>query len=540
MTTMKPNKFNCKSGPSRPLVLTIAASDSAGLAGIAVDIKTQNAFDVHSLTVITANTAQNNSTVISINPVDDKVFEDQLQAIKHFKFSLVKVGLVANLSQAKIIANFVQDNQLTMVLDPVFSATSRSIFLHPSKLSDYLKIMLPISTLLTPNQKEASQLTGLSVGNPSEVELAASKLVQLGAKHVLIKGGTDDSETSNLIASSRNKTCNDFYRSQSQQFWLFQETIETVNTRGTGCAFSSSATAAMAIGYSVEDAVVIAKMAVNQGLRNSYPISNEKGTNKIKEFPKSLSDLPLLAQRQPKAVTKSSCLQGSFPKIKFASLNSAILEKTKRSHSKSYSPPPLGLYPVVDSADWIERLSETGITTIQLRIKQAPSDYIEEQVKLAVSIAQKSRIRLFINDYWQLAIKYNAYGVHLGQEDLSTANLLAIHSAGLRLGISTHCHYEVARALFFNPSYIACGPIYPTTSKQMPWRPHGLTGLNYWLDILDCPVVAIGGINQSRFKKIAQTNVNGIAMISAITLAKNPEQVCSDFMQQFEQCQTIG
>ncbi len=126
-------------------------------------------------------------------------------------------------------------------------------------------------------------------------------------------------------------------------------------------------------------------------------------------------------------------------------------------------------------------------------------------------------------------MELGAYGVHLGQEDLDEADIEAIRDAGLRLGISSHCHYEVARAHSFNPSYIACGPIYHTTTKDMPWTPQGLAGLSYWQDMLDYPLVAIGGINRERMPSVAVTGVSGVAMITAITLADDPEQTCREF-----------
>lgn len=110
------------------------------------------------------------------------------------------------------------------------------------------------------------------------------------------------------------------------------------------------------------------------------------------------------------------------------------------------TPHKLGLYPVVDSVEWIARLLEAGVTTIQLRIKDLPDEQVEEDIAAAIALGRRYQARLFINDYWRLAIKHGAYGVHLGQEDLDTTDLAAIHRAGLRLGVSTHDDAELARA----------------------------------------------------------------------------------------------
>ena len=140
-------------------------------------------------------------------------------------------------------------------------------------------------------------------------------------------------------------------------------------------------------------------------------------------------------------------------------------------------PARLGLYAVVDSVEWIERLLTAGVRTLQLRIKDRPAEEVEPAIQQAIALGHAYQARLFINDYWQLAIKHHAYGVHLGQEDLDVADLEAIRHAGLRLGLSTHDDREIDRALAFQPSYIALGHIFPTQTKAMPSAPQGLEQL---------------------------------------------------------------
>ena len=113
---------------------------------------------------------------------------------------------------------------------------------------------------------------------------------------------------------------------------------------------------------------------------------------------------------------------------------------------------------------------------------------------------------------------------------MDEANVQSLHDAGLRLGLSTHCHYEVARAHAYHPSYIACGPVYHTNTKVMPWIPHDLAGLAYWRRVLAYPLVAIGGINQERIIPVAEQGVDSVAMITAITEADNPEQTTREFV----------
>ena len=180
----------------------------------------------------------------------------------------------------------------------------------------------------------------------------------------------------------------------------------------------------------------------------------------------------------------------------------------------------LGLYPVVDSVDWIARLLDAGVRTLQLRIKDLRDDEVEDDVIRAIALGKRYGARLFINDYWRLAIKHAAYGVHLGQEDLETTDLAAIRKAGLRLGVSTHDNMEIDVALAAKPSYIALGHVFPTQTKQMPSAPQGLTQLaEHVARLSDYPTVAIGGISIARAPGVLATGVGSIAVVSAITQA---------------------
>lgn len=191
----------------------------------------------------------------------------------------------------------------------------------------------------------------------------------------------------------------------------------------------------------------------------------------------------------------------------------------------------LGLYPVVDSVEWIARLLDAGVRTLQLRIKDKRDEEVEADVIAAIALARRYNARLFINDYWRLAIKHQAYGVHLGQEDLATTDLTAIRQAGLRLGLSTHDDMEIDVALAARPSYIALGHVFPTQTKQMPSAPQGLATLTRHVARLgDYPTVAIGGISLARAPEVLATGVGSIAVVSAITQADEWQQATRQLM----------
>lgn len=188
----------------------------------------------------------------------------------------------------------------------------------------------------------------------------------------------------------------------------------------------------------------------------------------------------------------------------------------------------IGFYPVVPTAAWVQRLLGWGVRTIQLRAKAADHSVqdLEREVRAAVEAGRAvPGAQVFINDHWQLALDAGAYGVHLGQEDLDTADLNALRRAGLRLGLSTHTPAELARAHAVQPSYLAIGPIYPTTLKKMPYEPVGLERLKAWMpQAAPYPVVAIGGISLQRLPGVVACGVNGVAVVSAVTLAMDPQQ----------------
>jgi thiamine-phosphate pyrophosphorylase len=203
-------------------------------------------------------------------------------------------------------------------------------------------------------------------------------------------------------------------------------------------------------------------------------------------------------------------------------------------YQPNFPPVPfhLGLYPVVDSVAWIERLLAAGVKTLQLRIKDKQDDEIEADVVAAIALGRRYDARLFINDYWRLAIKHQAYGVHLGQEDLETTELEAIRAAGLRLGVSTHDDMEIDVALAARPSYIALGHVFPTQTKQMPSAPQGLEQLARHIDRLgDYPTVAIGGISLERAPAVLATGVGSIAVVSAITQADDWQAATTQLLQ---------
>jgi hydroxymethylpyrimidine kinase/phosphomethylpyrimidine kinase/thiamine-phosphate diphosphorylase len=483
---------------NRPVALTIAGSDSAGMAGIAMDVRVLTALGVHGAVAITANTAQDGGGVAAINPVSADALDGQLAAARRLQPRVIKTGLLVDAAQIARVAAFCVQTGLPLVCDPVLRSSGGAPLTADDCATALREHLLPHCTLLTPNLPEAEALTGIAVRSAEDVMAAARALRRLGAGAVLIKGGHRDGTQSR-----------DYFLAEDRGFWLHSPRQTVANRRGTGCALASSIAAALALGHARADAVVIGKMAINQGLRQGYGCGDVEGPIHIDHFPDDQADLP--------ALTPGADHEGAA--TAFPDCNS----------------PRLGLYPIVDSADWVARLLPLGVSTLQLRLKERAGNELAREIRQAVELARRHGARLFINDHWELAMAAGAYGVHLGQEDLDSADIAALRKVGLRLGISTHCHYEAARAHALRPSYIACGPVYETTAKVMPWIPHGLDGLGYWRRVLSAyPLVAIGGISAARVPGVTAVGVDGVAMISGITQSPDPEATTRQLLELLE------
>ncbi len=497
---------------AKPMVWSIAGSDSGGGAGLQADLKALHAFGVHACTAVAALTAQNSMAVTQVMPVTAAHLDAQLAALaQDMPPHAIKTGLLGSADNVRVVCRWVdklraQGLPVPLVVDPVLGATTGTSFVDDALVQAYVQELLPRATLVTPNQAEAARL-GLGAG------LLLGQAHVPGQPSVVITGGD---------ASAAGGMARDWLCSPQGTGWLSLARVDTVHHHGTGCTFASTAAAALASGYCVADAVVLAKMATTHALRHAYAAGQGAGpVNPQADFAQHLGNLPAFriqrnvgsAQNGASAANNAKGQGPAFPAL----ANSA-----------------LGVYAVVDSAQWVRRVLAAGIRTVQLRIKDPQAPTLSAQIADAVAAARTTPgAQLFINDHWALALEHGAYGVHLGQEDLDQVDLAALRRAGLRLGLSTHSYWEVARAYALRPSYIACGPIFATQSKDMPWVPQGLDNLRYWASVLDVPVVGIAGIDATNMAAVAATGAASGAVITAITKAADPAAACRELMAEF-------
>ncbi|MEC8428766.1 MAG: hydroxymethylpyrimidine/phosphomethylpyrimidine kinase, partial [Pseudomonadota bacterium] len=254
---------------SKPVVLAIGGSDSAGLAGVQMDSRACEALGVHCATAITAVTAQNNQQLLAINPVSAEVLEQQIDAALALDPQVIKIGLLGSLEQVELLSRKLHELSLPVVFDPVIKTSSDADILDQELLTAIKSKLLPLCTVLTPNLPEAASIA--EVNNTSD---QAEAIRHLGVEWCIITGGHSD---------DRNAT--DFCAGPNGQFQLSHTKIDTPHLRGSGCAFASTLAATMALGYEIRDGLVIAKMALSHGIENARGVNAEMGAVAPKSFP---------------------------------------------------------------------------------------------------------------------------------------------------------------------------------------------------------------------------------------------------------------
>jgi thiamine-phosphate pyrophosphorylase len=194
---------------------------------------------------------------------------------------------------------------------------------------------------------------------------------------------------------------------------------------------------------------------------------------------------------------------------------------------------PDRFYPVVDSLDWVKRLTALGVGTIQLRAKDLNDAEALQIVSDALEITRGTPTKLVVNDYWRAAIVAGAEHLHLGQEDLADADLNEIRKAKLTLGVSTHDDAELDTALKANPDYVALGPIFFTTLKSMRFAPQGIAKITEWKKrIGSIPLVAIGGIKLEHAAEVFAAGADSIAVVSDVTQNADPDARVRAWLEQ--------
>ena len=499
---------------NRPKLWTITATDSSGGAGAFADMKVAQRLGCECQAVVIAVTAQNSQGVIAAQPLALSLVKTQWQALAADGWpAVIRLGWLP--AEPELLSWLVQELtgfQGTVIWDPVLAASEGNALTQTwqtEAIHTYFLQLLGRADLITPNVNEARILSGLAAN--SNVSDCAAKLVEMGAKHVLITGL--DTFAHRVINTDKEQVADYFLYSNKTQlgksqlpgasllteFYLSKPRLN-ISPHGTGCHLAASLACLLAKEVNLYDALTQAVCGTLVAIKHSSNVLKGESNVWASDF------IQATLQDWPQVLT---CAQ----QVDVQSIKS--FKRLQR---------PLGIYGLVDNLAHLERLIQLGIDTLQWRVKQ-PDEHYQSDTQYAIKLCKEANIPLFINDDWRLAIELNAYGVHLGQEDLANANLNAIQRAGLHLGVSTHSDWEVARARAIQPSYIALGPIFKPLSKELKYEPLGLERLaNYVARFPDISFTCIGGITQHNATQVWRTGVQSIAVVTDLTNDSGLEQ----------------
>ena len=477
--------------PTPPIIWSVAGTDSGGGAGLSADTRAAAAMGVHLCPVVAAVTAQHSLGVNAVFPLPAGQVRAQLSALRHdLPPRVVKTGLLA--SAATVDALLAQIGEAPLVVDPVLGASAGgAAFCDDALLGAYRHQLIPRAALITPNRREAERLLGVAPGRFTVPELAAM-LRGMGAQAVCITGGDDPAQADGLSM--------DWLDSRLATGWIALPRLSgrdgaPPHHHGSGCTFATAAAAALARGFAVPDAVILAKMLTWCALRDGHAAGAGAGPlrpdRRFVDDPRAMPVMGLADETAPDRAMLTRWREVLWPA------------------SRRPAPFATGLYAITDRPERIAALALSGrFVHLQLRIKRGPTtdeDTLRAAIREAVRDMAGRSATLWINDHWRLALDEGARALHLGQEDWAgmagedRASLQQRRSRhGVRLGLSSHSLWELARARGVAPDYVACGPLWPTTTKDMPWRPQGLAQLRWWSRMAGVPVVGIGGVLEER------------------------------------------
>ena len=256
---------------SRPRAMTIAGSDSGGGAGIQADLKTFAALGVYGTSALTAITAQNTLAVTGVHEIPTSTVEAQIDAIlTDIGTDAVKTGMLSSSAIIECVAGSLQRHAglpgvSRLVVDPVMVAKSGDSLLRQEAVAALKERLIPLAAVVTPNVPEAETLTGVSIADDEGMAEAARRIVGMGARAVVVKGGHREGPATDLYYDGVS-----FREFSAPRF-------DTPNTHGTGCTFASAVAAGLALGMAAEDAVGKAKEFVTEAIRASFPIGGGHG-----------------------------------------------------------------------------------------------------------------------------------------------------------------------------------------------------------------------------------------------------------------------
>lgn len=248
-------------------VLSIAGSDCSGGAGIQADLKTFSAHGVFGMSVIVSVVAENTSRVIDIQNITPDMIKKQIDAVfEDIEVDAVKIGMLSTPPCMNAVADkLMQYQPQNVVIDPVMYAKNGCPLMEPTAVDTLIKVIIPLADVLTPNIPEAEKIADMQISSVTDLEAAAKKIVAMGCKAIVIKGGHAIGNALDVLYDGEK-----FYHFETKR-------IDTKNTHGTGCTLSSAIASQLAKGLSVPEAVQKSKEYVTTAIEHSLAIGHGNG-----------------------------------------------------------------------------------------------------------------------------------------------------------------------------------------------------------------------------------------------------------------------
>lgn len=463
-----------------PSALTIAGFDPSGGAGIQADLRAFAALGIAGLSACTALTVQNSHGVQSAHPVGIDILDAQLEGLfSDTAVDAVKIGMLAGAGQLRAVVRAIERFKPPhIILDPVLASTGGFPLLDAPGRSALVRELLPLCGLVMPNVLEAAALTGLEVSDEATMAAAGEKLLRLGARAVLVKGGHLAERPTDIL-----------FRAGKAPAVLVGTRVATPHSHGTGCLLSSATASYLALGHDLEDSIRRAKDTVGRALRTPIVAGSGRG----------------------------------YPDIMPAA-------RVEGSHAEKLARVK-GLYVVADPSlrpdrgpeGFVRAALAGGAAVVQLRGKRLRTADLLRLAKRLNRIVQAHGGLFIVNDRVDVALASGADGVHLGPDDMLPADARRVLGAERLIGVSVGTVDE-ARLAAPHASYFGVGAIFGSRTKADAGPPVGSQRLR---EIGQAhpgrPLVAIGGIHEGNIADVARTGAAAAAVVSAMARAPDVE-----------------
>ncbi len=489
----------------RPMVLTIAGSDSSGGAGIQADVNSISANGGHAATVVTAVTAQGGRGVEEAEVLPARLVRAQIDAVfDGANVAAVKTGMLGSAEIVHVAAEGIRARgPRPYVCDPVITSSSGFPLLRLDSIGTLVRELFPLASLITPNVDEARALSGIEIRTEKDAEAAGARLLEMGARAVLVKGGhLAASPATDLLVTPEGSR-------RFQGTW-----VSSRHTHGTGCIYSAAIATHLARGLSLAAAIGMAKEFVTEAILWGFPLGDHDGVPDPFFFLRTASEGARWIERLQETPVVPG--PGRIPGVLQVITDETI--QSRFAHE-----------------DLARLAAAGGAQVVQFREKRPRStaELVDTARRMALALAGTGA-RLVVNDRVDVAVAARVSAVHLGSADLDPAIARRLLGPGALIGRTANSVAEARDAAVADVDYLGVGPVFGTRTKASPAPALGLDGLREIVRSVTKPVVAIGSLTPEDVSEVMETGVQGIAVAAAVVCDADPAEAARRFRERID------